>query len=155
MKSCEKFELIISNLCDGGELDSNQQNELNTHLTICSNCSSFKLSLEASRKSLRYLPTQQLSIDIDRSLFQKSNVADKPTFWQRKVAVPIPIIAATLILFMSGWGMYLSNKTENINLPVQKEQSKIKHVQIFRLDAVSAKIVDNQQSIDSTDVEKI
>lgn len=155
MSNCEKFEQLISNMCDDAEFDSEKKNELNAHLSNCPGCREFELSIQVSRETLRDLPTQKSKIAGDRLFLQRESVSLRPTIWRRKVAVPLPVIAATLIVFFGSWGLFLSAQSQSQNLINTNEQTEIQYVQILRVKAVSATLVENKISTDVTKMEKI
>ena len=155
MSNCETFENIISDLCDDAELDPEQQNELNVHLADCQSCRAFRLSIQVSREKLRDLPAHKSKTAGNKLFPYEDIVSVRPTIWQRKIAVPLPVIAATLIIFLSSWGLFLSAQSQSQNLINTNEQTEIQYVQILRVKAVSATLVENKISTDVTKMEKI
>lgn len=127
MNSCEEFQKLIS-VCLDEPLTTKQQIKLDQHLTHCAECRMFQKSALNLRGLVRSLPFQSMAHPLRRH----------SPWWRRKIALPLPAVAAGILLLAASWLTHLSptpSKRVESNI---EAFTVIEQIDIIKLEPVSA-----------------
>ena len=109
-------------------MTTEQQNEVDQHVTSCAECRTFQESAIKLRGLVRSLPFQ--------SMAQPLRIPSP--WWRRKIALPFPAVAAGILLLAASW-LIDFNPTQSERVESNIEPfTVIEQIDIIKLEPVSA-----------------
>lgn len=133
MNSCEDFQKLIS-VCLDEPLTTEQQNKLDEHVAQCADCRTFQESAINLRGLIRSLPFQSMAHPLRRP----------SPWWRRKIALPLPAVAAGILLVIASWLTHLSpTQSKRVESDIEPF-TVIEQIDIIELEPVSAVKLNNE-----------
>lgn len=133
MNSCEEIQKLIS-ACLDEPLTTEHQNKLDEHVAQCADCRKFQESAINLRGLIRSLPFQSMAQPLRRP----------SPWWRRKIALPLPAVAAGILLLAASWLTHFS-PTELKQVESDAEPIIVLElIDIIRLEPVSATKLTNE-----------
>jgi anti-sigma factor RsiW len=94
-----KFTEQVSLLIDG-ELSADEARQIESHLTGCAICQRAREEFLLMRQEIQaYRP--QLDLSVRRQALESLLQGNRPPFWRRKIALPVPAFALLLLAFVA------------------------------------------------------
>jgi hypothetical protein len=130
MDKCISYQQLISAGLDE-TLSADQLHQLNEHLAECADCRAFRDSAISLREAISALPIQEPSKPLRLNRSSRS-------WWRHRMAVPLPAVAAGLLLLLASWLIHLRPyDTPSIEMTTEHYVA-VEQVDIIKLKPVSA-----------------
>jgi predicted anti-sigma-YlaC factor YlaD len=113
MNKCDYFERLISDRLDSS-LSPGEEVKLQDHLQTCEACGSFLKTITKQRELLQALP--DINADSLPLLLGAGETVTKKEvkgIWRRRVSLPMPAVAALLLVLVTGWLLAFSGGNKN------------------------------------------
>jgi hypothetical protein len=130
MDKCTSYQQLLSVGLDE-TLSADQLHQLHEHLSQCPDCRAFRDSATSLRTIVNTLPMQEPSrpLRINRS---------SKTWWRHRMAVPLPAVAAGLLLLLASWLIHLRPHDTPSVESTTEQYAAVEQVDIIKLKPVSA-----------------